>query len=83
MSPQPTLPVAKTIAHALQISLDELAGETQQRLKITGRWWSSWQTWKGGAEVHTCQPIEIKQRGADLDIAALERGISVDAGGYL
>ena len=80
---QPTLPVAKAIAHALGISLDELAGETEQRLKITGDWWAGWQTWKDGAEVHTCQPIQIKQRGTDLDIAAVERGIDVDEGGYL
>ena len=80
---QPTLPVAKALAHALGISIDELAGETEQRLKITGDWWAGWQTWKDGAEVHTCQPIQIKQRGADLDIAALDRGIGVEEGGYL
>ena len=80
---QPTLPVAKALAHALGISIDELAGETEQRLKITGDWWAGWQTWKDRAEVHTCQQIQIKQRGADLDIAALDRGIGVEEGGYL
>lgn len=81
---QPTLPVAKAIAHALGISLDELAGETEQRLKITGDWWAGWQTWKDGEQVLTSQPIQIKQRGTDLDIAALNRGsVDADAGGYL
>ena len=80
---QPTLVVAKAIAHALQISLDELAGETEQRLQITGDWWAGWQTWKDGAPVHTSQPVQIRQRGTDLDIAALERGISTEEGGYL
>ena len=80
---QPTLVVAKALAHALQISLDELAGETEQRLQITGDWWAGWQTWKDGAQVHTSQPIQIRQRGTDLDIVALERGISTEEGGYL
>lgn len=80
---QPTLPVARAIAHALGVSLDELAGETEQRLKITGDWWAGWQTWKDGQQVLTSQPIQIKQRGTDLDIAALDRGILPDEGGYL
>lgn len=80
---QPTLPAAKAIAHALQISLDELAGETEQRVKITGDWWAGWQTWKDGDQVLTSQPIQIKQRGTDLDIAALERGLDSVDGGYL
>jgi len=80
---QPTLPVAKAIANTLGVSLDELAGETEQRLKITGDWWAGWQTWKDGQEVHTSQPIQIRQRGAELDIAALDRGITAEEGGYL
>ena len=60
-----------------------MAGETEQRLKITGDWWAGWQTWKDGAPVHTSQPVQIRQRGTDLDIAALERGISTEEGGYL
>lgn len=80
---QPTLPVAKALAGALGISIDELAGQDEQRLKITGDWWAGWQTFKDGQEVHTCQTIEIRQRGTDLDIAATDRGISVEEGGYL
>ena len=43
------LSVAVAIAHALGISLDELAGEPEQRLQISGNWWAGWQTWKDGA----------------------------------
>lgn len=62
---QPTLPVAKATAHALGISLDELAGEANQRLTVTGDWWANWETCKDHEEVHTSQPIQIRQRGSD------------------
>jgi len=80
---QPTLPVARALAQALGISIDELAGIGEQRLQITGDWWSAWQTSKDGVEIHTRQPIQIIQRGQDLDIRAVERGIDVADGGYL
>lgn len=80
---QPTLQVAKGLAGALGVSLDELAGQDEQRLKITGEWWSAWQTTKDGQEVHTSQRVEIRQRGTELDIAAVERGITAEDGGYL
>ena len=80
---QPTLPVAKALALALGISIDELAGLGEQRLQITGDWWSAWQTYKDGDEVHTVQPIQIIQRGQDLDVRAVARGIEVEDGGYL
>ncbi|QDP94993.1 helix-turn-helix transcriptional regulator [Microlunatus elymi] len=80
---QPTLPVAKAIALALDISIDELAGLGEQRLKIAGDWWATWQTSKDGEEVFTCQPIQIRQRGTDLEIRAVERGITVEEGGFL
>ncbi len=80
----PTLPVAKAIARVLGVSLDELAGGDEQRLSITGDWWAGWQTSKDGHDVFTSQPIRIKQRGQDLDIAALTRGdVDLDDGGYL
>ncbi|MBK8460314.1 MAG: helix-turn-helix transcriptional regulator [Micropruina sp.] len=80
---QPTLPVAKALAQALEISIDELAGVGEQSVHITGEWWSAWQTYKDGAEIHTRQPIQIMQRGKDLDIRSLERGTDVADGGYL
>lgn len=80
---QPTLPVAKALAQALGISIDELAGLGEQRLKITGDWWAAWQTAKDGVEVHTLQPVQLIQRGQDLEIRAIERSIEVQDGGYL
>lgn len=80
---QPTLPVAKALAQALGISIDELAGLGEQRLQITGDWWAAWQTAKDGEEVHTTQPVQIIQRGQDLEIRAVERGVEVAGGGYL
>lgn len=80
---QPTLPVAKAIAQALEITIDELAGIGEQRLRITGDWWAAWQTSEDGEPVQTCQPIRITQRGRDLDIRAVERGLAVEDGGYL
>jgi transcriptional regulator with XRE-family HTH domain len=80
---QPTLPVAKAMAKKLGISIDELAGGPEQRLTLAGQWWAGWQAWQDGIETHRCQPVEIKQRGNDLDIAALRRGAEPDKGGYL
>ena len=47
---QPTLPIAKAIAQALGISIDELAGEQTHRVNLTGHWWASWQTSRSGVE---------------------------------
>ena len=80
---QPTLPVAKAMAKELGISIDELAGGPEQRLTLAGEWWAGWQAWKDRVETHRCQPVEIKQRGNDLDIAALRRGAEPEQGGYL
>lgn len=80
---QPTLPVAKAMAKELGISIDELAGGPEQRLTLSGEWWAGWQAWKDGEETHRYQPVEIKQRGTDLDIAARRRGADLNQGGYL
>ena len=48
---QPTLSVAKTIARALGITIDELAGDETHRIDLTGDWWACWQSWKDGVEV--------------------------------
>jgi transcriptional regulator with XRE-family HTH domain len=80
---QPTLPIAKAIAQALGISLDELAGEDTHRVNLTGQWWASWQTSRSGVEKIATQEIEIKQEGNTLRIQALTRGLNVEEGGYL
>lgn len=79
---QPTLPIAKAIAHALGISIDELAGEETHRVNLSGQWWASWQTSRSGVEKIATQEVEIKQEGNTLHIATLTRGLSVNEGGY-
>ena len=79
---QPTLPIAKAIARALDISIDELAGEETHRVNLTGHWWASWQTSRSGTEKIATQEVEIKQEGSTLHIATLTRGLSVEEGGY-
>ena len=68
---QPTLPIAKAIAQALGISLDELAGEDAHRISLTGQWWASWQTSRSGIEKIATQEVEIKQEGNALRIQTL------------
>jgi transcriptional regulator with XRE-family HTH domain len=79
---QPTLPIAKAIARALGISIDELAGEETHRVNLTGHWWASWQTSRSGVEKIATQEVEIKQEGSTLHIATVTRGLSVEEGGY-
>ncbi len=79
---QPTLPIAKAVARALGISIDELAGEEAHRVNLTGHWWASWQTSRSGIEKIATQEIEIKQEGSVLHVATLTRGLSVEEGGY-
>lgn len=80
---QPTLSVARDIADALGISLDELAGSDARRVGLSGEWWAAWQTFKDGEEVHTIQQITIRQRGDLIQIATTDRGnVTLDEGGY-
>ena len=79
---QPTLPIAKAIAQALGISIDELAGEETHRVNLTGHWWASWQTSRSGTEKIATQEVEIKQEGSTLHVTTLTRGLSVEEGGY-
>jgi transcriptional regulator with XRE-family HTH domain len=81
---QPTLPIAKAIATALDITIDELAGEPARRIDLTGEWWACWQTFNGGDEVITYQEMTIRQQGDRMQIAATSRGnVTVEEGGYL
>ena len=81
---QPTLPVAKAIASALGISIDELAGEDTHRINLTGNWWACWQTWKDGTEVINSHEISIQQQGDKLAVVGTTRGTqSFEEGGYI
>jgi transcriptional regulator with XRE-family HTH domain len=79
---QPTLPIARAIARALGISVDELAGEDPHRVSLTGHWWATWQTFRDGEQKIASQEVEIKQDGSELRIATVTRGLSAEEGGY-
>lgn len=81
---QPSLSVARHIADALGISLDELSGSDAKRVGLNGDWWASWQTVQYGEPVQTIQPVTLRQRGDLIQIAADDRGnVTADEGGYL
>src|SRR5215467_9471532 len=67
---QPTLPIAKAIAHALGISIDELAGEETHRVNLTGHWLASFYNYTAATEKIATQEVEIKQEGSTLNIAS-------------
>lgn len=79
---QPTLPIARSIASALNITVDELAGGEAHRVNLTGQWWASWQTSRDGVEKIASQQVEIRQEGTLLRIATITRGLSEEEGGY-
>lgn len=80
---QPTLSVAKTIARALGLTIDELAGNETHRVDLTGDWWACWQSWKDGVEVLNPHQIRMSQRGDNVEIVAVTRGTPQEGGGYL
>jgi transcriptional regulator with XRE-family HTH domain len=80
---QPTLSVAKSIARALGISIDELAGEESHRVELSGAWWACWQSWKDGVETTNPHQIEMRQQGERVLVRAVTRGTPVESGGYL
>lgn len=80
---QPTLSVAKTIARALGITIDELAGDETRRIDLTGDWWAAWQTFKDGQEVINPHEVRMSQRGDTVEITAVTRGTPMEGGGYL
>jgi transcriptional regulator with XRE-family HTH domain len=80
---QPTLSVARTIARALGITIDELAGDETHRVDLSGDWWACWQTWKDGEEVLNPHQVNMRQRGDNIEIIAVTRGTPFEAGGYM
>lgn len=81
---QPTLPIAKAIATSLDMTIDELAGESPYRISLTGNWWACWQTFKDAEEIITFQEMTIRQQNDRMRIAATTRGnVTVEEGGYL
>ncbi|MBB4968076.1 helix-turn-helix transcriptional regulator [Saccharothrix violaceirubra] len=81
---QPNLVVAKAVADALGITIDELAGGDSRRLNLAGDWWAVWQTWNDGQEVINPHQAHMTQRGDQLEIVATTRGTQeFEKGGYL
>ena len=79
----PTLPAAKSIARALGITLDELAGDETHRIDLSGDWSACWQSWKDGAESVRPQQVRVTQRGDTVELVAAARGAPLEGGGYL
>ncbi|TQM02139.1 helix-turn-helix transcriptional regulator [Pseudonocardia kunmingensis] len=79
----PTLPAAKSIASALGITLDELAGDETHRIDLSGDWSACWQSWKDGVESIRPQQVRMTQRGDTVELVAASRGAPLEGGGYL
>lgn len=78
---QPVLSAAVALATALDISLNQLAGQDTDELDLSGDWWAAWETYKEGTprvDVHT---LDIGQRGERLYLTA-ERARPVEEGSY-
>jgi transcriptional regulator with XRE-family HTH domain len=79
---QPLFAVAVAIAGALRLPLSDLAGMPAHRVKLSGEWWASWQTFRDGAEKIATQKVEMQQEGELIRVATLTHGLSDAEGGY-
>lgn len=79
---QPLFSVAVKIADVLGVSLGELAGRPSHRVTLAGQWWATWQTFRAGQEKLATQPVEMRQEDELIQVATVERGLSVKEGGY-
>jgi transcriptional regulator with XRE-family HTH domain len=79
---QPLFGVAVAIAAALRIPVADLAGVPAHRVKLSGEWWASWQTFRAGIEKIATQKVEILQEGEMIRVSTLTHGLSDEEGGY-
>jgi transcriptional regulator with XRE-family HTH domain len=79
---QPLFAVAVAIAGALRLPLSELAGMPAHRVKLSGEWWASWQTFRDGIEKIATQKVEMQQEGELIRVATLTHRLSDAEGGY-
>ena len=77
---QPLFGVAVAIAAALRITIADLAGMPAHRVKLSGEWWASWQTFRDGVEKIATQKVEMQQEGELIRISTITHGLS--EGGY-
>lgn len=80
---QPAFNIAYAIAEALDITLNQLAGEEARRLDLSGQWWACWQSWQDGRETINPQRIALRPLRKDLyQVKTVTRGTAPDDGGY-
>jgi transcriptional regulator with XRE-family HTH domain len=79
---EPLLSAAVAIANALKISVGELGGKPEHRIRMAGPWWATWQTFRDGNEKIATQQIDIRQEADFLQLSTVTRGLSEDEGGY-
>jgi transcriptional regulator with XRE-family HTH domain len=78
---EPGLSVAVALADALGISIAQLAGQVSYELDLSGEWWATWQTWKDGEPRLDTHPLEVHQRGEQLQLDA-DRARPLEEGSY-
>jgi transcriptional regulator with XRE-family HTH domain len=79
---QPLFNVAVAIAKALRIPISDLAGSPVHRVRLSGEWFASWQTFRDGVEKIATQKVEMQQEGEFIRIATNTHGLSEAEGGY-
>ena len=52
------------------------------RVKLSGEWWASWQTFRNGVEKIATQKVEMLQEGELFRVATLTHRLSDAEGGY-
>jgi hypothetical protein len=80
---QPVMPVAVRLAHALGVTVNELASLAPERVQLDGTWLAAWQTFNEGNEIIATKPVGLAQHGTTIQIEALERSSENERGGYL
>lgn len=79
---EPPFSVAIALADALGTTLAELAGGTTDQIDLTGSWFAAWQTWRGGEERIAVQEVRVAQRGDEIEVQTVTRGLDVEDGGF-
>ncbi|WP_308646818.1 helix-turn-helix domain-containing protein [Nocardia cyriacigeorgica] len=64
----PSLARSVQLAHALQVPIAEIAGETPGGIDLSGDWWAAWQTQKDGVERMDVHALAVGQQGEILSL---------------